>query len=115
MIFDYLRKNRATPLSLLFAFAVNAPLPPQNTTPEVQELRLLAREYAQKGPLMTRSRFERFSDLMKTTKETDIGAIAGLCGGHGSPSNSGGNAQPASPARRRQEGDACLLSFNYWI
>ena len=111
MIFDHFRRSRTTPLALLFAFAVNAPLAPQQaTSSQAQELRQLATEYAQKGPLMTRARFERFSDLMEKNKDRDISAIAGLCGGHGSSGTggSGGSGATTASGRRKDEGDACL-------
>ena len=116
MLFDYFRRSRSTPLALLFAFAANAPLPPQTLPPQNQELRQLAREYALKGPLMTRARFERFTDLMATSKDSNVSAIAGLCGGHGSSGNGSTTTGPmAATGRRRKEDDSCLLSFHYWV
>lgn len=126
MIFDRIRNSRSLKLAVLFSFAAAAPLqglPREN--PEITELRALAATYAKQGPLMSRSSFERFSDLIKKVGDEPaaVSALnaAGFCA-HGSGGSSGGTAgggiAATCPAQRRRmaKGDhSHLLAINHWV
>lgn len=125
MLFDSIRNNRNLKLAVLFGFAAAAPLqglPREN--PEITELRMLATEYGEHGPLISQSKFERFTELMERLRDQPgaAGALsgAGLCA-HGSGGSSGGvagSAAAACPLQRRKiaKGDLShLLVFNHWV
>lgn len=127
MLFDSIRNSRSLKLAVLFGFAATAPIngmPREN--PQVTELRMLASEYTAQGPLMSRPRFERFSDLMKTLGDqpeaSRILGAAGICGhasggsGGGAPAGSGAAAVCPVHRRRIAKGDLShLLAINHWV
>lgn len=126
MLFDSIRNSRNLKLAVLFGFAAAAPmqgLPREN--PEITELRLLATEYGQRGPLISQSKFARFTELMERLRDQPgaAGALsgAGLCAHGSGGSSGGGTAGPAAAAcplqrRRVAKGDLShLLVFNHWV
>lgn len=125
MLFDSIRNSRKIKLAVLFGFAAAAPLqglPREN--PEITELRMLADEYGERGPMISPAKFERFTELMERLRDQPgaSGALsgAGLCA-HGSGGSSGGIAGAAAAAcpiqrRRIAKGDLShLLAINHWI
>lgn len=127
MLFDSIRKNRPLKLAVLFSFAATAPIASMpRESAQVSELRILTAEYTEHGPLMSRARFERFSDLMKQIGDqpeaSRILGAAGFCGhasggsGGGAPAGSGAAAVCPVHRRRVAKGDMShLLAMDHWF
>lgn len=128
MFFDSLRRARALRLALVFSMAAAGTQPPApRDTPAMAELKILATEMAEKGPLLSPEKFERFQRLMGQVKDPEaLGGIlstAGMCahggsmggssGGSGGGSGGTGPATGGCPVRRRKGDLSHLLAIDY--